>query len=117
MVLLVASGIVLYLRFHHAPFKVTGVSISQQAQAGCGVSVTGLMATNGSAGTVTYQWLVFPVRQPPQPLNESVSSGQQAVYVTVSLEGSGHGSASQTVTLQVLGPDLRSASATVAIRC
>jgi hypothetical protein len=117
VVLLAASGVVLYLRFHHAPFQVTGVVISQQARAGCAVNVTGLISTNGSPGTVSYQWLVFPGRQPPRPLNQSVTAGQQALYTTVAVEGSGHGSASRTVMLQVLGPDPRSVSATVFIRC
>ena len=96
---------------------MTGVVISQQARAGCGVDVTGRIATNGSAGTVSYQWLFQPDQQPPQPLSQSVTVGQHAVYVTTALEGSGHGSASRTVILQVLGPDLGSASAAVVIRC
>jgi hypothetical protein len=117
VILLVASGLVLYLRFHHAPFHVTGVVISQQARTRCGVDVTGRIATDGSAGTVSYQWLFRPDQQPPQPLSQSVTAGQQAVYVTTALEGSGHGSASRTVTLQVLGPDPGSASTAVVVRC
>ena len=117
VILLVASGVVLYLRFHHAPFHVTGVLISQRTRAGCGVDVTGQITTNGSPGTVNYQWLFEPGQQPPQPLSQSVIAGQQAVYVTVAVEGSGHGSASQTVTLQVLGPDPRTASTPVVISC
>jgi hypothetical protein len=106
-----------YLRFHHAPFQVTGVVISQVAHSGCGVAVTGQIVTNGSAGTVAYQWLFQPGGQPPQLLSQPTNSGQHAVYVTVALEGSGHGSASRTVTLQVLGPDPASASTSVVIRC
>src|SRR6516225_5667276 len=60
VILLAASGVVLYLRFHHAPFHVTGVAITQQAKAGCAVDVTGRISTNGSAGTVSYQWLFRP---------------------------------------------------------
>jgi hypothetical protein len=117
VILLVASGVVLYLRFHHAPFHVTGVVISQQTPTTCGVDVTGRITTNGAAGTVSYQWLFRPSRQQPQPLNQSVISGQRAVYVTVAVEGSGHGSASQTVTLQVLGPYPRAISTAVTITC
>jgi hypothetical protein len=117
VVLLVASGVVLFLRFHHAPFRVTGVVISQQTRTGCGVDVTGRIATSGSAGTVSYQWLFQPGRQPPRPLTQSVTAGQRAVYVTVAVEGSGHGSASQTVTLQVLGPDRGNATTAVVVRC
>ena len=117
VILLAASGFVLYLRFHHAPFGVTGVAITQQAHAGCGAEVTGRITTNGSAGTVSYQWLLPPERQPPQPLSQSVVAGQDAVYVTVAVEGQGHGSASQKVTLQVLGPDPGTASKDVVISC
>jgi hypothetical protein len=115
--LLAASGGVLYLRFHHAPFHVTAVVISQQTRTNCGVDVAGRITTNGSAGTVSYQWLFRPDRQPPLTLSQSVTAGQHAVYVTVAAEGSGRGTASQTVTLQVLGPDPESASAAVAVRC
>jgi hypothetical protein len=117
VILLAASGVILYLRFHHAPFHVTGVVISQQTPTGCGVNVTGRITTNGSAGTVSYQWLFRPGRQAPQPLSQSVAAGQPAVYVTVALQGSGHGSAAQTVTLQVLGPDLKAASTAVVVSC
>jgi hypothetical protein len=117
VILLVASGVVLYLRFHHAPFHVTGVAITQQARAGCEVDVTGRISTNGSAGTVSYQWLFRTGQQTPQPLSQSVTAGQRTVYVTVAVQGSGHGSASQTVTLQVLGPDVRAASAGVVVNC
>jgi hypothetical protein len=117
VILLAASGVVLYLRFHHAPFHVTGVAISQRTRSGCGVDVTGRITTNGSAGTVAYQWLFRPDRQSPQPLNQSVTAGQHAVYVTVAVEGSGHGSASRAVTLQVIGPDPRTASTAVVVSC
>lgn len=117
MILLAASGIVLYLRVYHPPFHVTGVAISQRTRAGCGVDVTGRIATNGGAGTVSYQWLFQPGLGAPQPLSQSVIAGQQAVYVTVAVEGSGHGRASQTVTLQVLGPDPMNASTAVVVSC
>ncbi len=117
VLLLAASGVVLYLRFHHAPFHVTGVAISQQTRTGCGVDVTGRINTNGSAGTVSYQWVFRPDQQAPQPLSQSVVAGQHAVYVTVAVEGKGHGSASQTVTLQILGPDPGTASKVVVVSC
>lgn len=49
--------------------------------------------------------LLPPDRQPPEPLSQSVAAGQDAVYVTAAVQGQGHGSPSQAVTLQVLGPD------------
>jgi len=117
VILLVASGVVLYLRFYHPPFRVTGVVIAQRTQTACGVDLTGRIGTNGAAGTVSYQWVFTPSRQPPRPLSQSATAGQHDVYVTAAVEGSGHGSASQTATLQVLGPDPRTASTTVAVRC
>lgn len=117
VILLAASGVVLYLRLHHAPFHVTGVEITQRTQSGCGVDVTGQISTNGAAGTVTYQWVIRPDQQAPQPLTQSVVAGQDQVDVTVAVQGSGHGSASRGVTLQVLGPDLRTTSTSVDLRC
>lgn len=117
VILLAAAGVTLYLRFHHAPFRVTGVVISQQTRSGCGVDVTGRIATNGSAGTVSYQWLFRPDVQPLQPLSQSVIAGQRAVYVTAAVEGTGHGSSPETVTLQVLGPELTTASTAVVVSC
>jgi hypothetical protein len=117
VILLAASGVVLYLRFHHPPFHVTGVVISQQTRTRCGVNVTGRISTNGAAGTVSYQWLFQPGQQAPQPLSQSVIAGQRAVYVTVADVGNGRGRASQTVTLQVLGPDPMNASTAVVVTC
>jgi len=115
--LLAASAVVLYVRFHHPPFHVTEVAITHQAANGCVVDVTGRISTNGAAGTVSYQWLFRSGQQSPQPLNQSVAAGERAVYVTVTLQGSGHGSTSQKVTLQVLGPDFRADSAVAVISC
>ena len=117
VILLAASGVVLYLRFHHAPFHVTGVAITQQTQVRCGVKLTGQIRTNGAAGTVSYQWLFQPGQQTPQPLSQSVSAGRNTVDVTVALQGSGRGSASRTVTLQILGPDSQADSTSVILRC
>jgi hypothetical protein len=118
VVLLIAAGVVVWLRFFdHPPFGVTGVAITQQVKTSCGMDVTGRISTNGSAGTVSYQWVFRPQVQAPQPLSQSVVAGQHAIYVTVAVEGQGHGTASQAVTLDVLGPNPRSAPATVTISC
>jgi hypothetical protein len=116
--LLIAAGVVLWLRFFdHPPFHVTGATFTQQVKTGCGMDVTARVDTNGSAGTVSYQWVFKPQTQAPQPLSQSVDAGQHAVYVTVAIEGRGHGSVTQTVTLQVLGPDTATASRAVTISC
>jgi hypothetical protein len=117
LILLVAAGVVLWLRFHHAPFHVTGVAITQQTHTTCGVDVTGRIATNGSAGTVSYQWVFRPQTEAPQPLSQSVVAGQHAVYVSVAVEGQGHGSATQEVTLDVLGPEAGTATQRLNVNC
>ena len=117
VLLLAAAAVILFLRFHHAPFAVTSAVITQQTRSGCTVDVTGKIATSGGAGTVSYQWVFRPDSRAPQPLTQSVIAGQKAVFVTVAVEGSGQGSATQSVTLQVLGPDQKSATTAVVIRC
>jgi hypothetical protein len=122
VILLAASGAILFLRFHHAPFQVSGVSISQQPisqqpASACRLDVTGLIVTNGAAGTISYQWVFRPGRSVPQPLSQAVIAGQRDVNVTVAVRGQGHGTAFKTVTLQVLGPTAQSASMGVIIRC
>jgi hypothetical protein len=118
VVLLIAAGVVVWLRFFdHPPFGVTGVAITQQVKTSCGMDVTGRIATNGSAGTISYQWVFQPQAQVPQPQSQSVVSGQHDVYVTVAIEGQGHGSATQAVTLDVLGPETGTASTRVTISC
>lgn len=117
VVLLAAAGVVLYLRFHHAPLRVTSVAITRQVTNGCAVDVTGRITTNGSAGTVSYQWLFQPQSGAPQPMSQSVLAGQDAVYVTVAVEGQGRGSATRDVTLQVLGPGVGTASVHLVVSC
>lgn len=117
VILLAAAAVVLYLRFHHSPLHVTGVAITRQVTNGCAVDVTGRIATNGSAGTVSYQWMFQPQPSAPQPLSQSVTAGQNAVFVTVAVQGQGHGSNPEDVTLQVLGPGTGSASVHVVVSC
>ena len=118
VILLVVAGIVVWLRFFdHPAFHVTEASIIQQTKTSCGVNVTGKIVTNGSAGTVSYQWVFQPQTQAPQPLSQSVTAGQHDVVVTVAVQGQGHGTATQKVTLDVLGPDTGTASADVTISC
>jgi hypothetical protein len=118
VILLIAAGTAGWLRLgDHPPFGVTGVAITRQAKTGCGVGVTGRIDTNGSAGTVSYQWAFRPRGRVLRPVSQPVLAGQRAVYVTVTIEGQGHGTASQAVALDVLGPDPGTASTTVTITC
>lgn len=115
--LLVASGVVIFLRLHHGPFGVTGVSITGQVRNGCTVDVTGRISTTGAAGTVSYQWIFSSQQAAPQPASQSAAAGQPAVYVTAAIQGRGHGRVTQQVTLQVLGPGHGTASIPVTVSC
>ncbi len=118
VILLVAAGVVVYLRFFdHPSLHVTGVEILRPTRTGCTVDVTGRIDTNGGAGTVSYQWVFQPQTQAPQALNQSLAAGQHTVNVTIAVEGQGHGTVSQLVTLDVLGPGTGTASTTVSISC
>jgi len=117
VVLLIAAGVVFYLRFYHAPLHVTGVVIAERNATGCGVRVTGRITTNGGAGTVSYEWLFRPGGQQPTRLSQAVGAGQDEVTVVAAIEGSGHGSAAQTVTLRILDPGRETASTGVVISC
>ncbi|HEX9042702.1 MAG TPA: hypothetical protein VF838_17095, partial [Trebonia sp.] len=115
--LLIASGVVIFLRLHHEPFGVTGVAITGQVRNGCTVDVTGRISTTGGAGTVSYQWIFSSQAAAPQPMSQSAAAGQSAVYVTAAIQGQGHGSVTQHVTLQVLGPGHGTASIPVTVSC
>jgi hypothetical protein len=115
--LLVASGVVIFLRLHHGPFGVTGVAITGQARNGCTVDVTGRISTTGAAGTVSYQWIFSSQQAAPEPMSQSAAAGQPAVYVTAAIQGQSHGSVTQRVTLQVLGPGHGTASVPVTVSC
>ena len=104
-----------YLRFHHPPLQVTRVAIVRSGHAGCAVAVVGQISTNGAAGMITYQWL-FPAGT-PLTRQQSVSAGQHSVNVQVTVEGNGHGVASQRVLLQVLHPGRQTASQDILVSC
>lgn len=87
------------------PLRVTGVVIFRQARAGC---ISGRISTNGSAGTLLYQWAFRPGLRAPEPLSQPVAAGQRVVSVTVPVEGN-----SRVVTLEVLSPDVVTASTAV----
>jgi len=117
VLLLAAAGVLLFLRFHHTPFHVTGAPTLSSSQNGCTVNVTGQIPTNGSSGTISYEWVFTPQQGAPQPLSQSVVSGQHDVFVTVAVQGQGHGTASEKVILQILGPNQETASTVVKVSC
>jgi hypothetical protein len=117
VILLGIAAVVLILRLHHPALAVTAAAITGQSRNGCGVNVTGRIATSGGAGTVSYQWVFRPDPRPPVPLTQTVTAGQKDVFVTVAVEGSGQGTSAQSVTLQVLEPGRASATTSVVIRC
>jgi hypothetical protein len=116
-ILLIASLVVIYTRLQHAPFGVTGVAIAQEVKSGCTVDITARIGTTGGAGTVSYEWMFQPQLETPQPLSQTVVAGQTAVYVTAAVQGQGHGTLTQSGTLQVLGPGRDSASARIVVSC
>jgi hypothetical protein len=117
VILLIASVVVIYLRLHHSPLGVNGVSITG-VTSGCAVDVTGRISTTGGPGVISYEWTFQPQLIAPQPMSQSVAAGQTAVYVTAAIDGQQHGSLAQTVTLRVLGPGSGSqASARAVISC
>jgi hypothetical protein len=115
--LFIASIVVIYARVHHAPFGVSGVVITGQAQHGCTVDVTGRISTSGAAGTLSYEWTFQPQAGQPQAESQTVAAGQTSVYVTAEVEGQGSGTLSQTATLRVLAPGQGSATAHVVLSC
>ena len=115
VILLAASGVLLYQRFHHVPLHVTGVAITGSGSTACNVRVTGQLTTNGGQGTVTYQWLYSTGA--PSTEQQSVSAGQTTVHVQLTVEGNGHGMAPQRVWLRTLQPDQWTVSRYVLIRC
>lgn len=115
--LFIASIVVIYARLHHAPFGVSGVVITGQAQHGCTVDVTGRVSTSGAAGTLSYEWTFQPQAGQPQAESQTVAAGQTSVDVTAEVEGQGSGTLSQTATLRVLAPGQGSATAHVVLSC
>jgi hypothetical protein len=121
--LIIASVVVIWVRLHHPAFGVTGVTISGQTKSGCTADVTAKISTTGGAGTVAYEWLFTQAGSAPQPAAQAVAAGQTAVYLTAAVEGTGHGTLQQQVTLRVLSPaaattaTAATAAATVTLSC
>jgi hypothetical protein len=116
-VLIATSGILLFLRYYSPPLHVTAVTVTTHDATGCQVDLTAHVTTNGGAGAITYQWLFEPDEQPATTLRQSVSRGQHAADLTMTVDSGGHGTVSQTAILQILSPNRRTASIPVALTC
>ncbi|MET8157586.1 hypothetical protein ABZT47_14510 [Sphaerisporangium sp. NPDC005289] len=87
-----------------APLSVTAVQVKQPKAAGCDttVNVVGVLTTNGSAGQVSYEWLLS--KQKPIKHTDAVPSGRSSHEVTLEWDVSGHGTRKLTARLRVLSP-------------
>lgn len=121
VILVVALVLSLFAFLHRRPdFRVTGVDlvVVDGAQVGCDTTVdlTGTIGTDGTAGTVDYQWLRGD-GQSSEVLHEHLSANQRSVVVHFRWTFTGKGSYQAHVTLQVLAPQPAHASATFGYAC
>ncbi|MFC4531272.1 hypothetical protein [Sphaerisporangium dianthi] len=87
-----------------APLSVTAVDVRQPKAAGCDttVNVTGVLTTNGSAGKVSYEWVL--TKQKAIRHTDTVPSGRSRHEVTLEWDVSGRGTRKLTARLRVLSP-------------
>ena len=115
VILLAASGVLFYVRFHHPPLQVTRVAIVHSGRAGCTVAV-GPPDQHQRGFWDAHLSMAVP-RRVATDAALLVSAGQHSVNVQVTVEGSGNGTALQRVWLRVLHPDRRIASKDILVRC
>jgi hypothetical protein len=117
----VLLGVLAYLAWRHFPssVKVDGVAVRNgTAVQGCHTTakVIGTLRTSGGAGTVRYRWLRSDGTVSGE-LKQHVARGHRATDVVLLWTFDGPGSLTATATLDVLGPQHRSASTTFSYRC
>jgi hypothetical protein len=78
--------------------------------------IDGSLATNGSAGTVTYHWIRSDGTD-SGPLTQQVPAGQSHTEVVLRWTFQGHGTFRAKATLQLLAPSPRSASVSFPYHC
>ncbi len=121
-VLVVVVAVVLYFLFGRSTpsMSVTGVSVrTASATVSCSgqQTLTGVIATNGGAGSLTYQWVRSDGTK-SAVLHQTVNSGDELVDVTLLWNFEGTGSLHATAVLDILGPGPRySATASFDYSC
>jgi hypothetical protein len=123
--LAVLLAVLVYLLWQHWPgssVRVEGVAVRDATAAG-GVQgchstarVVGTLRTNGDAGTVRYRWRRSDGTLSDE-LKQHVAKGHRSTEVVLLWSFDGRGSLTATATLDVLGPQQRSAATTFAYRC
>ncbi|MEW2518471.1 hypothetical protein [Actinacidiphila alni] len=119
LVLLGALAFLLWQRWPGPSVRVDAVSVrSGAAVQGCHstAKVTGTLRTGGGAGTVRYRWRRSDGTVSDE-LTQHVGKGRRSTEVTLLWSFDGRGSFAATATLEVLGPQRRSASGTFTYRC
>lgn len=119
--LVVLLGVLVYVAWQHfpSPVKVDGVAVrNDTAIQGCHstAKVIGTLRTSGGAGTVRYRWRRSDGTASDE-LKQHVARGHRATDVVLLWSFDGPGSLTATATLDVLGPQHRSASVTFPYRC
>jgi hypothetical protein len=104
--LLVAVLVWLLLRGQASDIEVTGIQVQTPERAqtcDANVDVTGVLATNGEAGQITYRW-VRSDGHTSGLLHETVEAGKREVTVHLSWAIKGPGDRRFTATLELLEP-------------
>ena len=106
-------------RRHNAAVVTTvTVAPAQLFNNQCGVQydIVGTIATNGKAGTITYEW-VRSDGQRSGPLKQDVTAGQRSATVHLFWKFTGEGTMNATATLHVLKPSAVDGSAQFVYSC
>lgn len=118
LVLLAVLAVLLWQRVGD-PIAVTGLTVhTEVATVSCGetATVTGVLRTNGAAGTITYQWKRSDGTVSDQ-LRQQVAKGAKQVDVVLLWQFSGQGDLRPTATLDILSPGSAHASTTFGYAC
>jgi hypothetical protein len=118
LVLIVVLAVLYWFRMG-TPVSVTGATARAQPSAvSCGdtATVIGTMQTNGGSGTVSYQWKRSDGTE-SAVLQQHFAKGTHQTSVTLLWTFSGRGSVQATATLDVLTPNVASASTTFSYAC
>jgi hypothetical protein len=103
----------------HATLSVTSVSVAEPvvpSKCNATVQVTGIIATNGKGGTITYQWTRDP-GGPSNPVTVTAGTGQDTVQVSLAWKFSGKGTQHATAQLRVLTPNAATANTQFTYSC